>query len=421
MKSIIKYKYGNKAKKKISILPQIKKFKQNLINKKYKFKKDSPVSEILFQKPQQNPQKSTENLSQKSQKRKNETVLQHQSKKQKIDSIILRNQSEDMSIGSEEQRKKLPFTSTDSNNQELFTGNKCRNCKLKFLTKPAKINHINIFRKKRNVVHVPTSIFDINKYMNIICMSEFCCQSFTIIDDYYSHIANEHNQLPTDTLPIYQNPNIQTYPELTCRMCRGEFTTKFALKRHEKNCTGMQLFFCDFCEYSDSDFNNIIKHGKNSHQKSIDFQILEKFTGLENNQKSEKNLMKSSIYKTYTKIFSEEYTSMTEALSNDNLKQMYRIIKNTKAKKEDFKFALCMPVIISKSTEYGIEYRLRYFRTKAIKASSKRSIISALNGSKLSLLLQSEHLEETGSGWVVQHCRRVDLIITKINGVSFFI
>ena len=51
MKSIIKYKYGNKAKKKISILPQIKKFKQNLINKKYKFKKDSPVSEILFQKP----------------------------------------------------------------------------------------------------------------------------------------------------------------------------------------------------------------------------------------------------------------------------------------------------------------------------------------------------------------------------------
>ena len=72
---------------------------------------------------------------------------------------------------------------------------------------------------------------------------------------------------------------------------------------------------------------------------------------------------------------------MSEALSSDNLKQMYRIIKNTKAKKEDFRFALCMPVIISKTTEYGIDYRLRYFRTKAIEASSKRSIISALNGS----------------------------------------
>ena len=41
-----------------------------------------------------------------------------------------------------------------------------------------------------------------------------------------------------------------------------------------------------------------------------------------------------------------------------------------------------------------------FFRTKAIRATSKQSILSSLNASKLSLLLQSEHLEETGSGWV---------------------
>ena len=32
----------------------------------------------------------------------------------------------------------------------------------------------------------------------------------------------------------------------------------------------------------------------------------------------------------------------------------------------------------------------------------------------------AEHLEETGSGWIVQHCRRLDLIISGLNGVRYF-
>ena len=136
-------------------------------------------------------------------------------------------------------------------------------------------------------------------------------------------------------------------------MCQGKFTNKFNLKRHEKNCTGFVLFFCDMCSYSNSDFDEIIKHGKNTHQKSNNFDILEEFFGNENNNSKKKIRKTSTIFKTFTKIFNDEYTTMPEALSRDNLKQIYRIIKNAKVKKEDFCFALCTPVIISKTTEYG--------------------------------------------------------------------
>ena len=70
------------------------------------------------------------------------------------------------------------------------------------------------------------------------------------------------------------------------------------------------------------------------------------------------------------------------ALSVLNLKQIYRIIKNTKIKKEDFCFSLCTPVIISKTTDDGTDYRQRYFRTKAVRAASKQSIISTIKASK---------------------------------------
>ena len=111
---------------------------------------------------------------------------------------------------------------------------------------------------------------------------------------------------------------------------------------------------------------------------------------------------------------------MTEALSLSNLKQIYKIIKNTKIKKEEFSFSVCTPVIISKTTDDGIDYRQRYFRTKAIRAGSKQAILSAIRAAKLSILLMAEHLEETGSGWIVQHCRRLDLIISGLNGVRYF-
>ena len=204
-------------------------------------------------------------------------------------------------------------------------------------------------------------------------MSDECCKSYRSIDSYYEHIENTHNQLPTDTVPIFQNPDIQTKSELACQMCQGEFTNKFSLKRHQKNCTGFVLFFCEMCPYTNSDFDEVIKHGKNTHQKSNDFEILEEFVGNENKNSKKKIRKTLSIYKTYTKIFNDEYTSMTSALSNKNLKQIYRIIKNTKIKKDEFCFSLCTPVIISKTTDDGIDYRQRYFRTKAVRAASKQS------------------------------------------------
>ena len=81
-----------------------------------------------------------------------------------------------------------------------------------------------MFRKKKDVVHIPIATFDKNKHMTIVCIVELCSQSFTIMNDYYDHIQNEHNQIPNHTLPIYQDPNIQTYTELSCHLCRSEFT-----------------------------------------------------------------------------------------------------------------------------------------------------------------------------------------------------
>ena len=356
------------------------------------------------------------------------STLPHHSKNQKIDSGILREQTEDMVIGSEAQRENLPMARRDSDVHEFFTEDQCQNCNLKFQTKPAKSNHINIFRNKRNIVHVATHIFDKNKHMSIICPNSECCLSFTVVGEYYKHLENAHNKLPTDTLPIYQDPNMDsTRNELSCLLCRGEFTTKAHLTRHEKACTGKQLFFCDLCTFSNSDYVKVIEHGK-THQTDNDFHVLEEFAKFEDEKKSMKTNQKAkiklrnlgSIYKTYSKIFNTEYTSMSEALTKENQSKLFKILKNVKAQKEEFKFALCTPVIISKTSEMGNEYRLRFFRTKAIKAGSKQAIVSALRAAVNSLLLQSEHMEETGSGWIVQHCRRLDLIITGVNGVSIF-
>ena len=68
-----------------------------------------------------------------------------------------------------------------------------------------------------------------------------------------------------------------------------------------------------------------------------------------------------------------------------------------------------------------MEYRPRYFRTKPIRATTKKAIFAVFKGTKNSILLQAEHLYETGSGWSVTHCRRLDLIITAVNGVSFLL
>lgn len=60
----------------------------------------------------------------------------------------------------------------------------------------------------------------------------------------------------------------------------------------------------------------------------------------------DKNILQnlSTIFKTYTKVFSFEYTLMEEVLPAENIKQMYTILKNKRASKEEFRFALCTPV-----------------------------------------------------------------------------
>ena len=80
---------------------------------------------------------------------------------------------------------------------------------------------------------------------------------------------------------------------------------------------------------------------------------------------------------------------------------------------------LCTPVYIVKLFEHGMEYRPRYFCTKPIRATTKKAIFAALKGTNNSILLQAKHLYETGSGWSVTHCCRLDSIITVVNGVSF--
>merc|ERR1712082_267140 len=95
---------NSSTSKKISIVPQIKKFKQ-MIKKKKQEIKNRPVSKNF-------PQKLSKNSPQKPQKRKNELPLPYQPKKKKIDSSILRKQTDELLIGSEAQRKTLPLSTT---------------------------------------------------------------------------------------------------------------------------------------------------------------------------------------------------------------------------------------------------------------------------------------------------------------------
>ena len=84
-----------------------------------------------------------------------------------IDSSISRSNI-NLVIGSDAQRTNFPLPNSDINEHEFFNGDKCLNCNFKYKSNPAKRNHINIFRKKSDVVHIPELIFDINKHMVIV-------------------------------------------------------------------------------------------------------------------------------------------------------------------------------------------------------------------------------------------------------------
>ena len=173
----------------------------------------------------------------------------------------------------------------------------------------------------------------------------------------------------------------------------------------------------------------------NHQSQSLDFQVLEEFKEKEKiqtedksktskiKQKNKNNIRNSAvIYKTYTLIFASEYTTMQTALSKPNLKAVYRILRNLKVNKHKFLFLLCTPVIISKMSDDGTLVGLRYFRTKPIRARSKQAIVSAVKCARNNLLLQAEHMFETGSGWVVEHCRSVNFsLLKKPKYKAFFI
>lgn len=331
---------------KIPIIPIINKFKKSLLKK----------NKIL-------PVKKATSLQENEEKKNKRQLIKPTSKKnlkqRKIDSSKLR---EPIEIGSDFQRTNFPLS--NSNDHEYFTSNddKCDNCQKRFTTISSKKNHINIFRNKKSITHVSNNTFDVNKNMSIICMSLECCVSFSNIESYQLHLEQTHNQLLSDTVPIYQDTDMgSTHPELACHLCRGEFTTRNNLNRHLKNCTGFQQFHCDICPYTSSKFERILKHGKNKHKPNTDFEILEEFKNFENpknnSDKKTKEKIKlnnmSVIYKTWTKIFNQQYTSLTEALSEQNQLKLIKIIRSEKSQNANIKFSLCTPVIIAKQTEWG--------------------------------------------------------------------
>ena len=82
--------------------------------------------------------------------------------------------------------------------------------------------------------------------MVLICINKLYCQSFTTLNDFYNHIENVYNQIPLNTLPIYQDLNIRTYTDLSCHLCCAEFTNKSNLIRPKNACAGLQLFFVNY-------------------------------------------------------------------------------------------------------------------------------------------------------------------------------
>ena len=172
---------------------------------------------------------------------KDNLVSENKTKRRKIEDLRSHERSV---IGSKKHRTILPLPpAVKKTNREYFINDTCRNCEFKYISRPAKRNHINIYRNKSDVVHIPESSFDVYKHMLIICMSPLCCKSFANKSAFYNHIKLEHNQLPTDTLPIYQDPGINTFSaEFSCQMCRGEFTNKANKKNMKKRATEFNYF-----------------------------------------------------------------------------------------------------------------------------------------------------------------------------------
>ena len=109
-------------------------------------------------------------------RRKDNLISENKTKRRKIEDLRSHERSV---IGSKKHRTILPLPpAVKKTNREYFINDTCRNCEFKYISRPAKRNHINIYRNKSDVVHIPESVFDVFKHMLIICMSPLCCKSF---------------------------------------------------------------------------------------------------------------------------------------------------------------------------------------------------------------------------------------------------
>ena len=125
-----------------------------------------------------------------------------------------------------------------------------------------------------------------------------------------------------------------------------------------------------------------------------------------------------TTFTTFSKIFSEEYTEIADVLSDENFQQLVGLLRLERARNENIHFQLCIPAICRKITTDGSSLEVfRTFRTNSFTLYGGSSIANTLVQAFNKIAENAGSLEEEGSGWVLGHCRRLDVIVQEKPGM----
>ena len=363
-------------------------------------------------------------------------------------------------IGSNKQRASEPFPAqaedecdVDGNvlSALLPKNTSCSTCGVKFLTSHQQKAHEQNFKEKKHQKLIHPREFRRDLYMKLICPYIGCCFKYNTLEEMDQHVESSHDEtddkLPDlgDLVPIYQNDNrvVKSGSKFVCPQCRRLYESKAGLNKHLKKCTGSEMFNCEFCQqFTSSKYLEVLQHMNEAHRETPGFVRLNAFRAgeevvdeddentaeVENLKisKKQKEVLENdrlvhsfrTTFTTFSKIFSEEYTEIADVLSEENFQQAAELLRLERARNENIHFQLCIPAICRKITTDGLSLEVfRTFRTNSFTLYGGSSIGNALVQAFNKIAERVGSIEEEGSGWVLGHCRRLDVIIQEKPGM----
>ena len=316
---------------------------------------------------------------------------------------------------------------------------KCDTCDQSFVSKKQQINHNNHFKLKHNFKIIQKREFKPHLYMRILCKFLGCCKIFTNLQNYEQHIEEKKKNHKKSVLDKPGYLPVFTYFETKddknrdiCSLCRRICASKQQRLRHEALCPGIELFMCDYgCkDFSSAQYSDVLDHLIENHRKYKDFQLLKAVKHFEVVDKKVKNFStrikkmtmdileqnrRRHILSTWTKV-STTYSNVSTYFTPTLIKQIRKLVTCERRINGGIQISLNLFVIAIKDGDEKLE-TFKFIKSQNYKIFFDNQITNDILKAKNDIELEVQNLSNNGSGWILDHVRRLDITITIIPGI----